>query len=339
MRIWQGKPYPLGATWDGHGVNFAVFSQNASRVELCLFDAPSARHEAHCIPLFERTDFIWHCYIPGLRPGQLYGFRVHGPYQPEHGLRFNARKVLLDPYAKAIGRTLRWDDALFGYDLYDPKQDLSRSETDSAFCAPLAAVVDTRFNWSGDTQLKTPWHRTVIYEMHVRGMTMRHPGVPPHLRGTYSGLVTKPIIRHLKQLGVTAVELMPVHHYIDDRHLVTQGLTNYWGYNTLGFFAPEPKYAANRSPDGCVREFKRMVRSFHRNGIEVILDVVYNHTGEGNHCGPTISLRGFDNSRYYRVVPDSPQHYMDYTGCGNTLNMTSPRVLKLIMDSLRYWVT
>ncbi|MCA8995748.1 MAG: glycogen debranching protein GlgX [Planctomycetaceae bacterium] len=339
MKVWRGNPYPLGATWDGKGVNFAVFSQNATRVELCLFDSPNARREAICLPLYERTDFIWHCYVPGLKPGQLYGFRVHGPYHPERGLRFNCHKVLLDPYAKAIGRTLTWDDALFGYQIGHPKADLSFNDQDSAFCAPLAAVVDTRFSWRGDVRLKTPWHQTIIYELHVKGMTKRHPDVPERLRGTYAGLATKPIIKHLKKLGVTAVELMPVHHHTDDRHLEERDLTNYWGYNTLGFFAPELEYAADKTPSGCVREFKQMVRTFHRHGIEVILDVVYNHTGEGNHLGPTLSLRGFGNSQYYRLVGNSPRHYMDYTGCGNTLNMTSPRVLKLIMDSLRYWVT
>ncbi|MCL4161395.1 UNVERIFIED_CONTAM: hypothetical protein GTU68_051037, partial [Idotea baltica] len=322
MKVWPGKPYPLGATWDGKGVNFALFSEHGTRVELCLFDSIHATHESVAIPLYERTDFVWHCYLPDCKPGQLYGFRVHGPYRPQQGFRFNAHKVLLDPYAKAIGRPLEWDDSLFGYQF-----------------GSEVAVIDERFTWGSDKQLKTPWHKTIIYELHVKGMTQQHPDVSEELQGTYAGLASKPVLQHLKKLGVTAVELMPVHHHVDDRHLVEQGLTNYWGYNTLGFFAPEPDYAADPSPDGCVREFKQMVKTFHRNGIEVLLDVVYNHTGEGNQMGPTLSLRGLDNSHYYRLVPNQKRFYMDYTGCGNTLNMTSPRVLQLIMSSLRYWVT
>ena len=339
MPVWPGQPYPLGATWDGRGVNFAVFSEHATRVELCLFDSVDDRTEAVCIPLRERTDFIWHCYLPGVKPGQFYGYRVDGPYEPHQGHRFNPHKLLLDPYARSIGRMLRWDDSMFGYRVGDPSRDLTADGRDNAPYAPLAAVSDDRFRWGRDVHPKTPWHKTVIYEMHVKGFTMRHPDVPRHLRGTYAGLAHKAAIKHLKQLGVTAVELMPVHHHVDDRHLGERGLTNYWGYNTLSFFAPDLRYAADKSPQGCIREFKRMVRTLHKHGIEVILDVVYNHTGEGNELGPTLSLRGFDNANYYRLVPHNRRYYMDFTGCGNTLNMLCPRVLALIMDSLRYWVT
>lgn len=339
MKVWPGQPYPLGATWDGRGVNFALFSEHGTRVELCLFDSVGSRRESVCIPLHERTDFVWHCYLPGVKPGQLYGYRVHGPYAPHAGHRFNAHKVLLDPYTKSIGRTIRWDDSLFGYRIGDSRQDLSFSDQDSAPFAPLGEVIDERFNWGKDTHPRTPWHQTIIYELHVKGFTKLNRDIPEKLRGTYAGLATKPAIAHLKKQGVTAVELMPVHHHVDHRHLETEGLTNYWGYDTLGFFAPEPGYAANQSTGGPVREFKQMVKTLHRNGIEVILDVVYNHTGEGNHFGPTLSLKGLDNSHYYRTVPHQKRFYMDYTGCGNTLNMQSPRVLQLIMESLRYWVT
>ncbi|MFO1094709.1 MAG: glycogen debranching protein GlgX [Planctomycetaceae bacterium] len=339
MDVWPGRPYPLGATWDGKGVNFAVFSENAERIELCLFDTAQDACETHCIPVSQRTDFVWHCYIPGLEAGQLYGFRAHGRYEPQHGLRFNPHKVLLDPYAKAVGRNLKWSDRMFGYRVGHVDQDLSFDERDNAEYAPLAAVIDRRFRWGSDRPLRTPWHQTVIYELHVRGLTMLNPHVPEPLRGTYAGLASSPVISHLKKLGITAVELMPVHYRVDDRHLVEQGLNNFWGYNTLSYFAPDTRYSSTRSPQGTVNEFKRMVRTLHRAGIEVILDVVYNHTGEGNHFGPTLSLRGLDNSNYYRLVGNNRRFYMDYTGCGNTLNMLSPRVLQLIMDSLRYWVT
>lgn len=339
MEVWPGRPYPLGATWDGKGVNFAVFSEHAEKVELCLFDGPGDAHEAHRLPVEQRTDFVWHCYVPGAGPGQLYGFRAHGPYEPFHGLRFNPHKIVLDPYAKSIGRDLKWSDTMFGYHVGHADQDLSFDDRDNADCAPLAAVIDPRFRWGSDRPLCTPWHKTVIYELHVRGMTMLHPDVPEPLRGTYEGLASRPVIDHLKKLGVTAVELMPVHHRVDDRHLVEQGLKNYWGYNTLSYFAPDSRYSAAQSPQESILEFKRMVRSLHRAGIEVILDVVYNHTGEGNRFGPTLSLRGLDNSHYYRLVNSDRRFYMDYTGCGNTLNMVCPRVLQLIMDSLRYWVT
>ena len=335
--MWPGRPYPLGATWDGVGVNFAVFSQHATRMELCLFDSVAATSESTCIPLEEQTDLVWHCYLPDVAPGQLYAYRAHGGYDPKHGHRFNPHKILLDPYTRAVARRIRWSDRMFGYRIGDPVADLSFDVRNNADCAPLSAVVSSSFPWRGDRPLRIPWHKTVIYEAHVRGFTMRHPGVPERLRGTYAGLASRAAIKHLKQLGVTAVELMPVHHHVDDRHLVERGLTNYWGYNTLSFFAPDTRYSSGSHLD-TVREFKQMVRSLHQAGIEVILDVVYNHTGEGNHLGPTLSLRGLDNASYYRLVPDNRRYYMDYTGCGNTLNMVTPRVLQLIMDSLRYWV-
>lgn len=338
MNAWPGRSYPLGATWDGSGVNFAIYSANATRVELCLFDSPDATKESQCIPLPEQTDFVWHGYIPNLKPGQLYGYRVYGPYEPHHGHRFNPHKVLLDPYAKAIGRPLRWSDAMFGYKLGDPKLDLSFDSRDNAQDAPLATVIDESFRWGSDRPPKTPWHKTIIYEMHVKGFTEQHPGVPKALRGTYAGLASKAAIQHFLDLGVTAIELMPVHQKIDDRFLVEKDLTNFWGYNTLSFFAPESSYASSKTPQDSIREFKRMVKKLHQAGLEVILDVVYNHTAEGNHAGPTLSMRGIDNASYYRLVAGDARHYMDYTGCGNTLNMLCPRVLQIIMDSLRYWV-
>ena len=331
--VWPGKPYPLGASWDGEGVNFALFSERAENVELCLFDE-FGRHEVHRIAIREQTDQVWHCYLPEARPGLLYGYRVRGPYDPSKGLRFNHHKLLLDPYAKQIRNGLKWHDSHFGYKIGNPKEDLSFDRRDSAPGMPKGVVVDPAFTWGADQAPRTPWHRTIIYEMHVKGFTMRHPNIPPALRGTYAALATAPVIDHLTQLGITAVELMPVHAFIDDRHLVERGLSNYWGYNTIGFFAPEPRYCAT----GGLNEFKTMVKTLHSAGIEVILDVVYNHTAEGNHMGPTLSFRGIDNSVYYRLVQDSPRYYMDYTGTGNTLNMRHPRVLQLIMDSLRYWV-
>jgi glycogen operon protein len=337
MRIWPGRPYPLGATWDGAGVNFALFSEHATKVELCLFDGVEATQETQRITLPEHTDQVWHAYLPDAEPGQLYGYRVHGPYEPAQGHRFNPRKVLLDPYAKAIGRDVKWDDALFGYRIGDPAGDLSFDERDNAAVCPLAAVIDTAFTWGDDRAPRTPWHKTLIYELHVRGFTMQHPGVPDHQRGTYAGVASEAAIQHLHSLGVTAVELMPVHYHLNDRHLLERGLTNYWGYNTLGFFAPHLEYASKHSPRKSVVEFKMMVRSLHAAGIEVILDVVYNHTAEGSQLGPTLSWRGIDNASYYRLAPD-PRYYMDFTGCGNTLQMVQPRVLQLIMDSLRYWV-
>jgi len=337
MRVWPGYPYPLGATWTGTGVNFALFSAHAARVELCLFDSPDSTTESTRIPLPEQTDQVWHGFLPDIRPNQVYGYRVHGPYDPAAGHRFNPNKVVMDPYAKSVARTIRWADEMFGYEVGHPDGDLSFDRRDNAAFAPLAAVVDPAFTWGDDRSPRTPWHNTVIYEMHVRGFTKRHPDIPEHLRGTYEALTTEPAIEHLKKLGVTAVELMPVHHHARDRHLEERGLTNYWGYNSFGYFAPEVRFAASRTPAGAVREFKRMVRALHEAGLEVILDVVYNHTAEGNHLGPTLSLKGIDNAAYYRLVADDPRYYMDFTGCGNTLNMQSPQVLQLIMDSLRYW--
>ena len=332
-----GAPYPLGATWDGRGVNFALFSEHATGVELCLFDSPDTTTESTRIPFTEHTDMVWHAYLPNLRPGQLYGYRVHRPYEPERGHRFNAAKLLIDPYAKAIGRELRWDDAMYGYRIGDPAADRSRDKRDNAAFAPLAAVVDPAFEWQSDEAPRTPWHNTVIYEAHVKGFTQRHPGVPKELRGTYAALGSPAIIDHLTRLGVTAVELMPVHHHVDERHLLDRGLSNYWGYNTLSFFAPNVRYSSTQRAGDSVMEFKAMVRALHAAGIEVLLDVVYNHTAEGNHRGPTLSFRGIDNRAYYRLVDDDRRHYMDFTGCGNTLNVRHPRVLQLVMDSLRYW--
>jgi glycogen operon protein len=337
MRIWPGRPYPLGATWDGAGVNFAIFSEHATKVELCLFDAPDATREAQRVTLPEQTDMVWHGYLPDVEPGQLYGYRIHGPYDPERGHRFNPAKIVLDPYAKAIGRDVAWDDRLFGYRVGDPAKDLSRDERDNAACCPLASVLDTAFTWGDDRPPRTPWHKTLIYEAHVRGLTMKHPGVPEERRGTYAGIASETMIRHMLDLGVTAVELMPVHYHLNDRFLAEKGLTNYWGYNTLGYFAPHVGYASRQSPRKSVHEFKTMVRALHASGIEVILDVVYNHTAEGNEGGPTLSFRGVDNAAYYRLAQNK-RFYTDFTGCGNTLNMVHPRVLQLIMDSLRYWV-
>ena len=338
MRIWPGRPYPLGATWDGAGVNFALFSENATAVDLCLFDEADAPQEAHRIRLEECSDHVWHVYLPEVRPGQHYGYRVHGLYEPEAGYRFNPAKLLFDPYAKAIAGTIDWSETLFGYRIGDAKADLSLDDRDNAGSIPKCVVVDQAFSWGGDQLLRTPWDRTVIYELHVQGFTARHPDVPKNLRGTYAGLATPEVIEHLQQLGVTAVELLPVHHFIRDKHLVDRGLTNYWGYNSIGFFAPDIGYASSTPRAQHVWEFKTMVKALHNAGIEVILDVVYNHTGEGNHLGPTLSFRGIDNASYYRLVPNRPRYYQDYTGCGNTLNVRHPRILQLIMDSLRYWV-
>jgi len=337
-RVWPGKSNPLGATWDGGGVNFALFSEHATKVELCLFALATDRTESQTLELREQTDGVWHGYLPDVRPGQLYGYRVHGPYDPAAGHRFNANKVLLDPYAKAIGRGIGWSDAMFGYQISEQMDDLSFDDRDNAWCAPLAVVVDPQFRWGNDRPPKTPWHRTRIYEAHVKGQTKLHPGVPESIRGTYSGLASRASIVHLKKLGITALELMPVHYHVDDRHLISHGLCNYWGYNTLSFFAPDTRYSSASCPDEVIHEFKNMVKRLHEAGIEVILDVVYNHTGEGNEKGPTLSMRGIDNASYYRLMPNNRRYYQDFTGCGNTLNMQTPRVLQLIMDSLRYWV-
>lgn len=334
-----GHASPQGATADEHGVNFAIFSEVAEKVELCLFDGANDAREAQRILLTEKTHGVWHTYVEGLRPGQLYGYRVHGPFDPRAGLRCNPHKLLLDPYARGIGRPLRWADELFGYTIGHADADLSFDERDSAPFAPLAMVVDGAFDWGDDRRPNHPWHETTIYEAHVRGLTQLHPDVPENIRGTYAAVASDPILRHLEKLGVTAIELMPVHHFVHDRHLLDRGLKNYWGYNTLGFFAPEPGYASREHPERVVREFKTMVRRLHAAGIEVILDVVYNHTAEGNHLGPTLSFRGLDNLAYYRTVPGDARYYMDYTGCGNTLNLVHPHSLRLLMDSLRYWVT
>ncbi len=338
MRIPPGNSQPLGATWDGRGVNFAFMAEHATKVELCLFDDPQAEKASRVIEIAESTHGVWHGYVEGIGPGQLYGFRVHGPYEPEQGLRYNPHKLLLDPYARAIGRDMTWSDALFGYTVGDPAEDLSFDERDSAADAPLACVVDNAFEWEDDAPPLHAWNNSLIYELHVKGFTRLHPEVPEALRGTYAGLASEPAIRHLKELGVTAVELMPIHSLVHDRHLVEKGLRNYWGYNSIGFFAPHSGYASSPSPVETLREFKSMVKALHRNGIEVILDVVYNHTAEGNQMGPTLSFRGIDNQAYYRLEPETLRYYTDHTGCGNSLNTEHPRVLQLIMDSLRYWI-
>jgi len=331
--VWPGRPYPLGTTWDGEGVNFALYSEHAEKVELCLFDN-SGKRETLRVPLPEQTDMVWHGYLPEIRPGQLYAYRVYGPYAPEQGHRFNHHKLLLDPYGKEIQGAIRWSDSHFGYRVGHKQEDLSFDRRDNAAGMPKNRVIDSAFTWGVDAPPKIPWHETLIYELHVKGFTMCHPDVPAHLRGTYAGLATAPIVEYLTRLGVTSIELMPVHSFVDDRSLVERGLRNYWGYNSIGFLALEPRYLATNS----INEFKTMVKTLHSAGLEVILDVVYNHTAEGNHLGPTLSLKGIDNSAYYRLVADDQRYYMDYTGTGNTLNMQHPRVLQLIMDSLRYWV-
>jgi glycogen operon protein len=331
--VWPGEPYPCGATWNGEGVNFTLFSEHAEKVELCIFDPDDGR-ELQRIELKEQTDLIWHAYLPEARPGMLYGYRVYGPYQPEHGHRFNPNKLLIDPYTRSLAGGLRWSDAHYGFKLGSKREDLSFDRRDSAPGMPKCVVVDPAFTWGDDRGPRVSWADMVIYELHVRGFTMRHPEVPPELRGTYAGLATAPVIEYLKRLGVTTVELMPVHAFVDDRRLVEKGLRNYWGYNSLAYFAPEPRYSAS----GQIAEFKTMVKTFHSAGIEVILDVVYNHTAEGDHLGPTLSLRGIDNAAYYRLAADNLRRYLDFTGCGNTLNLVHPRVLQMIMDSLRYWV-
>ena len=336
---WPGKPYPLGAAWDGNGVNFAIFSENATKVELCLFESSDGNKESARITMAEQTDLVWHTYLPEIRPGQRYGYRVHGPYEPRAGHRFNPKKLLLDPYAKAVAGTMDWHDALFGYTVGHEDADLSRDDTDSAVHIPKSVVIDPGFDWEDDVHPDIPLHQSIIYELHVKGFTAQHPGVPPELRGTYKGLTHPPVLDYIRSLGITAVELMPVHQFVSDRHLVEKNLTNYWGYNSIGFFSPDARYSSSGVSGEQVTEFKNMVKAFHREGIEVILDVVYNHTAEGNHLGPTLCFRGIDNAAYYRLVADEPRRYMDYTGTGNTLNMMHPRVLQLIMDGLRYWIT
>ncbi len=336
--IWPGKPYPLGATWDGQGVNFALFSANASHVELCLFDGPGASREATRLTLPERTEDIWHGYVPSLGPGQLYGYRAYGPYNPGQGHRFNPYKLLLDPYAKALSGSLSWDSSLYGYRVGSPYTDLTIGKRDSAPSALRSVVIDSSFDWGNDRLIETPLHESVIYEVHVKGFTRQMPGVPEGLRGTYAGLASEAAISYLRDLGVTAVELLPIHHTVNDQHLADLGLINYWGYQTIGFFAPDARYASQPGQGGVVNEFKAMVQALHAAGIEVILDVVYNHTAEGNQLGPTLAFRGLDNAVYYRLAADNPRYYSDYTGTGNSLNTTHPRVLQLVIDSLRYWV-
>jgi len=335
---YPGNPFPMGATWDGEGVNFALYAENATRIELCLFREPYGEKEYETIRLAERTGNIWHVYLPGARPGLLYGYRVHGPYAPGEGHRFNPSKLLIDPYAKAIGGTINWHNSLFGYEIGSSEEDLSYSETDSAPFIPKSVVIDQQFDWGGDRPPKTSFVNTIIYETHVKGFTQLHPDIPEEIRGTYKGIAHPVTIEYLKNLGITAIELMPIHHFVADRHLVEKGLTNYWGYNSIGFFAPDARYAATGCCGEQVNEFKEMVKALHAAGIEVILDVVYNHTAEGNHMGPTLSFKGVDNSVYYRLTDDK-RYYMDYTGTGNTLNARLPNVLRLIMDSLRYWIT
>ncbi|HJT99287.1 MAG TPA: glycogen debranching protein GlgX, partial [Rhodanobacteraceae bacterium] len=333
-KLEPGRAYPLGSHWDGLGVNFALFSAHATKVELCLFDA-RGRREVSRIALPAYTDEVWHGYLPNARPGLVYGYRVHGPYDPEAGHRFNPYKLLLDPYARKLVGTLRWVDALFGYRVGSARADLTMDRRDSAAAMPKAVVVDESFNWGEDRPPRVPWSDTVIYETHLRGFTLRHPEIPDHERGTFAALGEPVVIDHLLRLGVTAVELMPVHAFLQDRFLVTRGLSNYWGYSTLAYFAPESRYLAGTSLD----EIRATVRRLHAAGIEVILDVVYNHTCEGNELGPTLSWRGCDNKSYYRLVPDRPRHHVDDTGCGNTLDVAHAPVLQMVMDSLRYWAT
>ena len=338
VKIWLGYPYPLGATWLGNGVNFAIFSETATSVDLCLFDSVDAPQENMRIPVTEHTDQVWHVFLPDVKPGQLYGYRVNGPYDPKHGMRFNSSKLLIDPYAKAIAGEINWADEMFAYVVGDKLEDLTRDFREDAWGMPKAVVIDNAFDWGNDRRPGIPLHQSVIYEAHVKGFTKLWPNVPEELRGTYAGVGSAAAIEYLKELGVTAIELLPVHAYIDDKVLIDRGLRNYWGYNTIGFFAPEAKYSSSGAMGGQVTEFKNMVRNLHAAGLEVILDVVYNHTAEGNHLGPTLSFRGIDNPAYYRLLPEDARLYMDFTGTGNTFNLLHPRTLQLVMDSLRYWV-
>ncbi len=335
-RIREGVPHPRGATWDGKGTNFALFSEHATKVEVCIFDA-SGQQEEQRVALPEYTNQIWHGYLPGVTPGTIYGYRVHGPYEPENGQRFNANKLLLDPYACAHCGELIWDPAIFGYKL-ESGDDTTFDDRDSAPFVPKCTVVDPDFTWHGERagRKPIPWDDTIIYEAHVKGFTMLHPAVPKHLRGTYEGFGTKEVVDYIKSLGVTSIELLPIHTFINDNHLLEKGLTNYWGYNTIGFFAPDPRYAANRVDS--LREFKQMVAKLHDAGLEVILDVVYNHTAEGNEKGPTLSFKGIDNASFYRLLPGNKRFYINDTGTGNTVNLSHPRVIQMVTDSLRYWV-
>jgi isoamylase len=337
--IRPGSAYPLGATYDGQGVNFALFSAHATRVELCLFDTATAPRESQRITLPERSDGIWHGYIPGITPGQLYGYRVHGPYKPHEGHRFNPANLLIDPYARAITGDYQWDRALYGYRIGSPYQDLTIGKRDSAPYSPRCVVVDERFDWGDDASPAIPFEESIVYEAHLKGLTKLHPKVPEKLRGTYLGLADPHVIAYLKDLGITAVELLPIHQAVNDQYLEDNGLRNYWGYNTLGFFAPDARFSSGGGAGQQVTEFKQMVKALHAAGIEVLLDVVYNHTGEGNQLGPTLCYRGLDNRSYYKLVTTTPRYYMDYTGCGNSLDLTHPRVNQMVLDSLRYWVT
>jgi isoamylase len=332
MQVWPGNAYPLGATYDGAGTNFALFSGVAERVQLCLFDSDGVET---CVDINEQDAMVWHVYLPGVEPGQRYGYRVHGPYDPASGARCNPNKLLLDPYAKAIDGRFDWDQSLFSYNFGDPE---SRNDDDSAAHMPKSVVINPYFDWGVDRPPKRQYAESVIYEAHIKGLTETHPDIPEEIRGTYAAIGHPVMISHLKNLGITAIELMPVHHFANDSTLLDKGLSNYWGYNTIGFFAPDSKYSSSTTPGGQVQEFKAMVRDLHEQGIEVILDVVYNHTAEGNHMGPTLSFRGIDNAAYYRLVDDDQKFYMDYTGTGNTLNVRHPHSLQLLMDSLRYWV-
>jgi isoamylase len=338
VKAWLGYPYPLGATWMGNGVNFALFSETAASVELCLFDNIEATEENIRIPVTEHTDQVWHVFLPDVRPGQLYGYRVSGPYDPKRGLRFNSSKLLLDPYAKAIAGEVTWADEMFGYVVGGKDEDLTQDFRDDAWGVPKSVVINSAFDWHDDKMPRTPLHRSVIYEVHVKGFSKLWHDVPDGLRGTYAALGSAAAIDYFKKLGVTAVELLPVHAHIDDKVLIDRGLTNYWGYNTIGFFAPHAQYSGSGQLGEQVIEFKSMVRNLHAAGIEVILDVVYNHTAEGNHLGPTLCFRGIDNLAYYRLQPDNPRFYLDFTGTGNTFNVLHSRALQLVMDSLRYWV-
>jgi isoamylase len=335
VQVREGLAHPRGATWDGQGVNFALFSAHATKVELCIFD-DAGKQELQRIELPEFTNEIWHGYMTGLRPGTVYGFRVHGPYEPEKGHRFNPNKLLLDPYARSHIGTLDWNDACFGYTIGAENADMSFDERDSAPYVPKSVVIDPEFEWKENTiRHPIPWSRSIVYELHVRGFTKMHPAVPDHLRGTFAGLGCKEVVEHVKSLGVTSIELLPVYTFVNDRPLLEKGLTNYWGYNTLGFFAPDPRYVADHLNG--LREFKQMVSQYHDAGIEVILDVVYNHTAEGNELGPTLCFKGIDNVSYYRLQADNPRYYVNDTGTGNTLNLSHPRVVQLVTDSLRYW--
>lgn len=337
MKIYPGSPYPLGATVTAEGVNFALYADNATAVELCLFEEAYGKSEATKIKVKERSHQVWHIMLPEVKAGQLYGYRVHGPYEPAEGHRYNPNKLLIDPYAKAIAGTIDWSDALFGYEVGNPDEDLKMSELDSAPFIPKSVVINGGFDWGNDRPPRIPYHKSVIYETHLKGFTKMHPAIPENIRGTYAGMSHPVAVNYLKELGVTAVELMPIHHFVSDRHLHEKGLANYWGYNTIGFFAPDARYASCGVNGEQVNEFKSMVKALHEAGIEVILDVVYNHTAEGNHMGPTLSFKGIDNAAYYRLMDDK-RYYNDYTGTGNTLNANLPNVLRLMMDSLRYWI-